>query len=137
MSPNETLCTRSTGVLIIKNPAGGLCGGTSGSGYFTFWLTEAVGPTGKVYAVDVDPPRRRTHYRNIEVMYAKPDDPFLPHTALTYCSPVVLSPFRRPSRVFQKTIGRHEQSSSMKCSRPPTRFGVNSRFSRSRCSLSS
>lgn len=58
----------------------------SGSGYFTFRLAEAVGPTGKVYAVDVDPEMneyvtrraRELNYHNIEVITAKPDDPLLP-----------------------------------------------------------
>ena len=58
----------------------------SGGGYFTFRLAEAVGPTGKVYAVDIDRDmvdliaRRATEEgrRNIEVILAKPEDPSLP-----------------------------------------------------------
>src|SRR5205823_9904157 len=58
----------------------------SGSGYFTFDLARAVGPTGKVYAVDIDRDMtdlvtKRAKERgasNIAVMLAKPDDPLLP-----------------------------------------------------------
>lgn len=58
----------------------------SGSGYFTFRLADAVGPTGKVYAVDIDPGMnayvarraRELHYQNIEIILAKPDAPLLP-----------------------------------------------------------
>lgn len=58
----------------------------SGSGYFTFRLANAVGPNGKVFAVDIDPGlnayiRDRAlaeAYKNIEVILAKPDDPMLP-----------------------------------------------------------
>jgi ubiquinone/menaquinone biosynthesis C-methylase UbiE len=62
----------------------------SGGGYFTFRLAEAVGPTGKVYAVDIDRDmvdliaRRATEEgrRNIEVILAKPEDPSLPKASL-------------------------------------------------------
>lgn len=58
----------------------------SGSGYFTFDLAKAVGPTGKVYAVDIDRDMtdlvtKRAKERgasNIAVILAKPDDPLLP-----------------------------------------------------------
>lgn len=58
----------------------------SGGGYFTFRLAEAVGPTGKVYAVDIDrdmvdlvAKRARDEGKsNIEAILAKPDDPALP-----------------------------------------------------------
>jgi arsenite methyltransferase len=58
----------------------------SGGGYFTLRLAEAVGPTGKVYAVDIDrdmvdlvAKRARQEGRsNIEAILAKPDDPSLP-----------------------------------------------------------
>lgn len=62
----------------------------SGSGYFTFRLAEAVGPTGKVYAVDIDPEMneyvarraRELKYQNIEVILAKTDDPLLPKSSI-------------------------------------------------------
>lgn len=62
----------------------------SGSGYFTFRLAEAVGPTGKVYAVDVDPEMneyvarraRELKYPNIVAILAKPDDPLLPKSSI-------------------------------------------------------
>lgn len=58
----------------------------SGSGYFTFRLANAVGPSGKVFAVDVD--RRMNDFlrdraraegrENIDVILAEPHDPRLP-----------------------------------------------------------
>ncbi len=58
----------------------------AGGGYFTFRLADAVGPTGRVYAVDVDPDmlsylaeRVRDEQRaNVEVVEAVPDDSRLP-----------------------------------------------------------
>lgn len=58
----------------------------SGSGYFTLLLAEAVGPNGKVYAVDIDQALNeyvenratKAGYQNVEVILAKHDDPLLP-----------------------------------------------------------
>jgi ubiquinone/menaquinone biosynthesis C-methylase UbiE len=58
----------------------------SGGGYFTFRLGEAVGPTGKVYAVDIDPgmveliakTAKEKALAHIQPVLAKPDDPLLP-----------------------------------------------------------
>ncbi len=58
----------------------------SGSGYFTLRLVEAVGPTGKVYAVDVDAAMneylrervKEAGVRNVEVIDGKFEDPLLP-----------------------------------------------------------
>ena len=58
----------------------------SGSGYFTFRLAEAVGPQGKVYAVDVDremndlvaKASKGKSIGNVELILARPDDPMLP-----------------------------------------------------------
>jgi ubiquinone/menaquinone biosynthesis C-methylase UbiE len=58
----------------------------SGGGYFTFRLAEAVGPSGKVYAVDIDrdmvdliAERATKEGRsNVEVILARPEDPSLP-----------------------------------------------------------
>jgi ubiquinone/menaquinone biosynthesis C-methylase UbiE len=58
----------------------------AGSGYFTFRLADAVGPTGKVYAVDIDEEMnadlakrvQEKGYQNIEVVLARPNNPGLP-----------------------------------------------------------
>lgn len=58
----------------------------AGGGYFTFRLADAVGPSGVVYAVDVDPDmldylraRAADEARaNVVVVEAAPDDPRLP-----------------------------------------------------------
>ncbi|HMF47366.1 MAG TPA: methyltransferase domain-containing protein [Candidatus Saccharimonadales bacterium] len=60
----------------------------SGGGYFTFKLAEAVGPTGKVYAIDIDQDMinlitktaKERAAGNIEPVLAKPNDPMLPKT---------------------------------------------------------
>jgi ubiquinone/menaquinone biosynthesis C-methylase UbiE len=62
----------------------------SGGGYFTFRLAQAVGPSGKVYAVDIDEALNRDlrqrvqkeNRKNIEVIHAKPDDPLLPENGV-------------------------------------------------------
>ena len=58
----------------------------AGSGYFTLHLAQAVGPTGKVYAVDVDEEmndylRKRVDEAgldNVEVILGEFEDPLLP-----------------------------------------------------------
>ena len=62
----------------------------SGGGYFTFRFSQAVGPAGKVYAVDVDRDMldhvaaraRDEGHRNIETVLAKYDDPLLPESGV-------------------------------------------------------
>lgn len=57
----------------------------AGGGYFTFRFADAVGPTGRVYAIDVDPDmidylRTRAAqegYANVEVIAAAADNPGL------------------------------------------------------------
>ena len=71
----------------------------AGEGYWIPWLSRAVGPTGRVYAVDVeDEPIaalrervEREQLANVEIVHAKYDDPLLPDgeidlaiTSLTY-----------------------------------------------------
>lgn len=58
----------------------------SGGGYFTFKLAQAASPTGKVYAVDIDPDMvdligkrvKAEGVSNVETVLAKADDPMLP-----------------------------------------------------------
>lgn len=58
----------------------------AGGGYFTFRLSDEVGPTGKVYAVDVDDDMiahlkeqvAAQKRENIEIVRARYDDPMLP-----------------------------------------------------------
>ena len=64
----------------------------AGGGYFTFPLAQAVGPEGKVYAVDID--ERSLHVireegtkrggmpSNIELVLASPQDPGLPQQGI-------------------------------------------------------
>ena len=62
----------------------------SGGGYFTFRLSQAVGSTGRVYAVDVDKDMledlgeraNKDGYRNIEKVLAKYDNPSLPESSV-------------------------------------------------------
>ena len=62
----------------------------SGSGYFTFRLARAVGPTGRVYAVDIDKGLNdyvakkagREGFSNIEIILAKPHDANLPRSGV-------------------------------------------------------
>ncbi|HEY2987528.1 MAG TPA: methyltransferase domain-containing protein [Candidatus Binatia bacterium] len=62
----------------------------SGGGYFTFRLAQAVGPKGKVYAVDVDEGLNEALAKraqqegsaNVEVILAKTDDPLLPKSGV-------------------------------------------------------
>ena len=58
----------------------------SGSGYFTFRLAQHVGPTGRVYAVDINKDMmahlekrmRELKVTNVTPILARPDDPLLP-----------------------------------------------------------
>jgi ubiquinone/menaquinone biosynthesis C-methylase UbiE len=58
----------------------------AGGGYFTFRLADAVGPEGRVYAIDVDPDMTaylaeraaEEGHENVEVILAETDDPGLP-----------------------------------------------------------
>lgn len=58
----------------------------AGGGYFTFRFARAVGPAGKVYAVDIDPDMtklvermaREQGHANVQTILAEPHDPHLP-----------------------------------------------------------
>ena len=62
----------------------------AGSGYFTLRFAQAVGPAGKVYAVDVDRGMldnierraKEAHLENIQLVLAEPHDPRLPASSV-------------------------------------------------------
>lgn len=62
----------------------------AGGGYFTFKLAQAVGPAGKVYAVDIDremtdliaQQAQKDSVTNVESILAKSNDPLLPKTGV-------------------------------------------------------
>jgi len=62
----------------------------SGSGYFTLRLAAAVGDTGRVYGVDIDPEMirhlnrrvRDAGVRNVQTVLSEPDDPLLPDASV-------------------------------------------------------
>ena len=62
----------------------------SGSGYFTLRLARAVGDTGRVYGVDIDPDMirylnrriRTSGLRNVYTILSEPDDPLLPDRSI-------------------------------------------------------
>ncbi|HTW87878.1 MAG TPA: methyltransferase domain-containing protein [Candidatus Binataceae bacterium] len=62
----------------------------AGSGYFTRRFAKAVGPSGKVYAVDISRDilvylknrAQKEDLHNIEIVVDKPDDPMLPANSL-------------------------------------------------------
>ena len=62
----------------------------AGSGYFTFKLAKAVGPAGKIYAVDIDREMtdliarqaQKDSVTNVETILAKADDPILPKSGV-------------------------------------------------------
>jgi ubiquinone/menaquinone biosynthesis C-methylase UbiE len=62
----------------------------SGSGYFTLRLANAVGETGQVYGVDIDPDMirylnrriRNAGLRNVHTVLSDPDDPLLPDRSI-------------------------------------------------------
>lgn len=62
----------------------------AGGGYFTFYLARAVGPNGRVYAVDVDQGTneligeraKKDGFTNVETILAKPHDPLLPKSGV-------------------------------------------------------
>lgn len=62
----------------------------SGSGYFTFRLADATGPSGKVYAVDVNSEMNeyvngraeKGDYKNVSTVLAATDDPRLPQAGI-------------------------------------------------------
>ncbi|HET9915772.1 MAG TPA: class I SAM-dependent methyltransferase [Candidatus Binatia bacterium] len=62
----------------------------AGGGYFTFHLAKAAGPSGKVYAVDIDKGTneliaeraKKDGVNNVETILATAEDPMLPNTGV-------------------------------------------------------
>ena len=62
----------------------------AGSGYFALRFAAAVGPTGRVFAVDINPEMvvhlgrrgRDAGLRNLQTVLAAPDDPLLPDASI-------------------------------------------------------
>ncbi len=62
----------------------------AGGGYFTFYLAKAAGPSGRVYAVDIDQGTneliaqraKKDGVENVETILAKPEDPLLPRSGV-------------------------------------------------------
>lgn len=71
-------------------PGGAVADVGTGAGFYLWWFAEQVGPTGRVYAVDVDPNsvaflRRRLERRplpNLEVVQSRLDDCGLPEDSV-------------------------------------------------------
>jgi ubiquinone/menaquinone biosynthesis C-methylase UbiE len=93
----------------------------AGSGYFTMRLARAVGPQGKVYAVDIVPKAldsierhaRDEQLTNIEVIVSRKDDPLLPQGSVDvafFCETIHeiddRVPFYRKVRTAMKKAGR-------------------------------
>ena len=83
----------------------------AGSGYMTVKMAKLVGPTGKVYANDIQPEmltllaRRLTREKidNVETILGTVDDPRLPAAALDLILMVdVYHEFQAPQRMLQK-----------------------------------
>lgn len=94
---------------IAKGAAVGDVG--AGVGYFTWRMAERVGPSGKVYAVDIQPPmlerlRKNVAQRglnNVEAVLGEVNDPKLPAKALDLILLVdVYHEFAEPQKMLEK-----------------------------------
>lgn len=83
----------------------------SGSGYFTWRLAKAVAPTGKVYAVDVQPEMnallearlKEAQIDNVEVLLGTDEDPKLPEGTIDWIQLVdVYHEFQQPEAMLAK-----------------------------------
>ena len=93
----------------------------AGSGYFTMRLARAVGPQGKVYAVDIvakaldfiERQARKEQLSNIELIVSRKDDPLLPPSSVDvafFCETIHeiddRVPFYRKVRAAMKKAAR-------------------------------
>jgi 2-polyprenyl-3-methyl-5-hydroxy-6-metoxy-1,4-benzoquinol methylase len=93
----------------------------AGVGYFTWRLTERIGPTGKVYAVDIQPgmlERLRhnmsaRHLTNYEAVLSAEDDPRLPPSRIDLALLVdVYHEFSQPRKLLEHATERPASLSS-------------------------
>jgi SAM-dependent methyltransferase len=86
----------------------------AGSGYYTYLLSKAVGPSGKVIATDIQPGMlrllekklRSSKIKNVELVQGAEDDPMLPEACCDLILMVdVYHEFARPQEMLRKLRG--------------------------------
>jgi len=86
----------------------------AGSGYFTFFLAERVGSSGKVYAEDIDAASLRTirekcateNVRHVEIIQGGEDDPMIPSASADIALMVNVLPNVERPKVFLGNLAK-------------------------------